>query len=429
MSLKTTNKIATNRYELEVEVGAEAFEEAVEKAYRKGVKRINIAGFRPGKAPRSVIEKMYGKEFFYEDAVNDIYAGALEEAIVESGLETIKDEIGLEVVSVGAEGLVFKAQLTTKPEIEVTQYKGLEAENKDVILTEDMVDEEINKVRERNSRMISVEDRAAKNGDTAVFDFEGSVDGEVFEGGTAEAFSLVLGSGQFIPGFEEQMVGHNIGEEFDVNVTFPEEYHSEDLAGKEAVFKIKLHELKEKELPELDDEFAKDVSEFDTLEEYRNDVRKNLEEKAEKDARDFFLGNVQTALIEKIEGEIPEAMYENRVDEMIHEFSHNLQHQGLDMDTYLKYTGMDEKALRGNFKANAERQVKLRLALEKVAKIEDIKTDEAEIDAELTKLGESYKMDLETVKKAVDVNLFELELAMEKAMKIVEESAIIKAGE
>ncbi|MDR1565559.1 MAG: trigger factor [Oscillospiraceae bacterium] len=429
MSLKSSTKVSNNRYELEVEVDAKAFEEAVQAAYRRDVKKLNIPGFRPGKAPRNIIEKMYGKEFFYEKAVNIVYGDALEAAIDEFGKETVKDNIELDVVSVGAEGLVFKAEITTKPEVELEKYKGLEGKTKEVLVTEAQVEEELEKVRDRNGRIITVEDRAAQNGDTVVFDFEGSVDGELFEGGSAEDFSLVLGSGQFIPGFEEQIVGKNIDDEFDVNVTFPEDYQAEELAGKAAVFKINLHEIKSKELPELDDEFAKDVSEFDTLDEYKESIKTGLKEKAEKDAKDSFLANVQTALIEQLDADIPEAMYNNRIDTMLEEMAHDLSRQGLNLEMYLQYTGGTLESLRESFLPRAERQVKLRLALEKVAELENIQATDEEVETELGKLAEEYKMDIETVKKAVDVKSFTMEVKVEKAMKLVEETAVAVQGE
>ena len=269
MSLKTANKTDTNRVELEIEVDAAAFEAAVNKAYKKNIGKMNIPGFRKGKAPRHYVEKIYGTGVFYEDAVNDLYPGALDEAIKESGYEYVEDKIDLDVVSVGEEGLVFKAVITVKPEVEVGEYKGLKASKKVEAVTDADVDAELAKLQDRNSRLVSVEGRAAADGDTVIFDFDGSVDGVPFDGGKAEGYSLVLGSGQFIPGFEEQLAGKSVDEEFDVKVTFPEDYHEEKLAGKPAVFKCKLHEIKNKELPELNDDFAKDCSEFDTLDELK----------------------------------------------------------------------------------------------------------------------------------------------------------------
>ena len=276
MSLKSSNKVETNRYELEIEIAAEDFEKAVNKAFKKNVKKISVPGFRKGKAPRAFIEKYYGENVFYEDAVNDIYPSALQDAIDEAGLDVINDKIDFDVVKIGKDGFDFKAVVTVKPEVEIENYKGIEVEHKPVEVTEDDINKEIDRVRERNSRLVTIEDRSTQEGDIAVFDFKGFVDGKAFEGGEAENYSLKLGSGQFIPGFEDQMIGHNQGEEFDVNVTFPETYQEASLAGKPAVFKIKLHEIKNRELPELDDEFAKDVSEFDTLAEYRESVKKQL---------------------------------------------------------------------------------------------------------------------------------------------------------
>lgn len=429
MSLKSSTKIATNRYELEIEVDAERFEEAVEKAYRKNIKKMNVPGFRVGKAPRSVVEKLYGKECFYEDAVNSIYPKALEEAIKESGLETIRDNIEFDVISVGTEGLVFTATVTTKPEVEVEQYKGLEAEKPMVRVTDEHVEQELENVRDRNSRIITVEDRASKMGDTVVIDFEGFFNGEPFQGGKAEKFALVLGSNSFVPGFEEQLVDHNVGDEFDITVTFPEDYQAENLAGQDTVFKIKFHEIKEKELPELDDEFAKDVSEFDTLEEYKNSIRENLQKTGERKAEEAFLAGIQSALIDNMDADIPDAMYMNRTDEMMREMDMDLQQRGLSLDIYMKYVGMDFESFRNTFKSRAERQVKLKLALEKVAELENIEVTEEELEKEYADIAAGYKMDVESVKQAIEANTLKKEIAVEKAMNLVKETAVEKIVE
>ena len=285
MSLKGSKKLDTNRYELDIQISGESFKAAIQEVYKKNVKKINVPGFRKGKAPLSIIEGMYGESFFFEDALNLLYADALEEAAKEANLEIIDDKMDFDLVSISKEeGVNFKVALTTKPEVEITEYKGLKAEKVKAVVTEDELKAELNALAERNSRMVSVEGRAAANGDTTVIDFEGFLDGKAFEGGKGEGFSLVLGSGQFIPGFEDQIVGKNIGEEFDVNVTFPEEYGAPELAGKPAVFKCKLHEIKVKELPVIDDEFAKDVSEFDTIAELNADNEKKALERKEQQA-------------------------------------------------------------------------------------------------------------------------------------------------
>ncbi len=428
MSLKSANKIDTNRVELEVAVSPEDFEAAVSKAYKKNIKRMNVPGFRKGKAPRHLVEKMYGTGVFYEDAVNDLYPKALDEAISESGYEYVEDKIDLDVVTVGKdEGLVFKAAITVKPEVEVGEYKGLKADKKIEEVTEEDVAKELEKLQDRNSRLVAVEGRAAQNGDTVTFDFEGFVDDQPFEGGKAENYTLTLGSGQFIPGFEEQIVGKNTDDEFDVNVTFPEDYHAEELKGKPAVFKCKLHEIKARELPELNDDFAKDVSEFDTLDELKADLKAKLEHRREHEAEDAFESQLVEQLIGGLKAEIPEAMFERRVDESVREFEYRLQAQGLNLDTYLQYTGMDMNAFRKGFREQAEKQVKLRLALEKIASLEEIVPTEEELDAEYAKMAEQYKMDVEKVKAFVPAKDLSKDLAVGKAMDLVKEAAAVNA--
>ena len=347
MSLKSQNKIDTNRVELEVVVDAETFEKGLAAAFKKQSKKISIPGFRKGKAPRAFVEKYFGKEVFYEDAVNALYPDALDEAVKEAGLEVIQDKIDFDVKEVGLQGFTFTAALTTKPEVTIENYKGIEAVKKSAEVTDEDIDAEIKKVQERNSRMVTVEDRAAQNDDIAVIDFEGFLDGEPFEGGKGENYSLTLGSGQFIPGFEEQIVGHNTGDEFEVNVTFPEDYQAEELKGKATTFKCKLHEIKMKELPEVDDEFVKDVSEFDTLADYKEDLKKKLAESKEKEAADDLENQLIDKLVELVQGEIPEAMYENKIADSIREFGYRLQSQGLNLDTYMKYTGMNVDQMKG----------------------------------------------------------------------------------
>ena len=424
MALKQANKVETNRVELEIEVGAEAFEQAVSVAYRKNIGKMNIPGFRKGKAPRAYVEKIYGEGVFYEDAVNALYPSALDEAIVESGYEYVEDKIDLDVVSVGKEGLCFKAVITVKPEVEVTEYKGLKAAKKSVSVKETEIKEALAQLQDRNSRLVTVEDRAAQNGDTVVFDFDGYVDDKAFEGGKAENHSLVLGSGQFIPGFEDQIVGKKTGEEFDVDVTFPEEYHATELAGKPAVFKCKLHEIKVKELPELNDDFAKDCSEFDTLEELKADTKENIKKQKERAANEAFETELMEQLIANLKGEIPEAMYENRVNESVRDFDYRLQAQGLNLNTYLQYTGMDMDAFRKGFREQAEKSVKLRLALEKIAQLENIVPTAEEIDAEFAKFAEQYKMEVEQIKSMIPEGELVKDLAVGKAMDVVKAAAV-----
>lgn len=425
MSLKNATKTETpNRVELEVEVDAAAFEAAVNRAYKKNIGKMAVPGFRKGKAPRHLVEKMYGSGVFYEDAMNDVYPSALDEAIVASGYEYVEDKIDLDVVSVGAEGLVFKAVITVKPEVEVGEYKGLKADKTVAEVTDADVDAEIAKLQERNARLVTVEDRAAEDGDTVTFDFEGFLDGEAFEGGKGENHTLVLGSGQFIPGFEEQIVGKSTDEEFDVNVTFPEDYHAEELKGKPAVFKCKLHEIKKKELPEINDEFVKDVSEFDTLDELKADTRKHLEEHRQKEADSAFENALLDQLAAGLKADIPQAMFDRRIDDCVQDFGYRLQSQGLDLNTYLQYTGMEMGAFRDGFKEQAEKQVKVRLALEKIADTEAVEVSDEDMEAEYDKFAKMYEMDVEKVKAVLSEKDMKRDLAVGKALDIVKENAV-----
>lgn len=425
MSLKSSNQVETNRYQLEVEVDADTFENALNQAFHKQGKKITIPGFRKGKAPRKFIEKFYGEQFFYEDAVNAVYPAALDAAVKAAQLRLVDDKIDFDVVSIGKDGLVFKAVVTTWPVVSINDYKGLEASKTAVEVTDEDINGEIKKVQDRNSRMITVEDRPAQLGDAVVIDFEGFVDGVAFEGGKAENHTLDLGSGQFIPGFEEKVVGHTTGEEFDITVTFPEDYQASTLQNKEAVFKIKLHEIKQKELPEVDDDFAKDVSEFDTLEAYKEDIKKNLLESREKAAQDEVEAQLIDQLVEKLEGEIPEAMFQNKINDDLRDFAYRLQSQGLDFNTYLKYTGMDQNSIRDHFKPQAEKQVKVRLALEKIAELENIKATAEEIEAEFEKLSKTYSMEVDKVKGFIPEADLAQDLAVEKAVNIVRDNAKI----
>ncbi|MBQ6830017.1 MAG: trigger factor [Clostridia bacterium] len=424
MALKNATKVETNRVKLEIEVGAEEFEKAVAAAYKKNIGKINVPGFRKGKAPRAYVEKIYGEGVFYEDAVNAIYPSALEAAITESGYEYVEDQIDFDVTSVDKEGLKFTAVITVKPEIEVTEYKGLKAAKKTVSVKEADINAELAKMQDRNSRLVTVEDRAAQNGDTVVFDFDGYVDDVAFDGGKSENFSLVLGSGQFIPGFEDQIVGKKPEEEFDVNVTFPEEYHATELAGKPAVFKCKLHEIKVKELPELNDDFAKDCSEFDTLDELKADVKANIKKQKDAAAEEAFETDIINLLVENVKGEIPEAMYNNRVDDNVRDFAYRLQAQGLDLETYLKYTGMDMDSFRAGFREQAEKTVKVRLALEKIVALENIVPTAEEIEARFAEYAEQYKMDVEKIKSFIPEKELSADLAVSKAMDLVKSSAV-----
>ena len=425
MSLKNATKLENGRVELEIEVDAATFGAAVNAAYKKDVKKISVPGFRKGKAPRAMIEKIYGSGVFYETAMNDVYPTALDEAIKESGYEYVEDKIDLDVISVGPEGLAFKAVITVKPEVKMRGHKSLKITRPAVVVTDEDIDAELTRLQERNARMVSVEDRGAEMGDTVTFDFEGFVDDVAFDGGKAENHALVLGSGQFIPGFEEQLVGATVDAELDVNVTFPEEYHAADLAGKPAVFKCKLHKIEKKELPEVDDELIKDCTDFDTVEEFKADTKKRLEEQRNAAADKAVNDTIAEALIKLVKADIPEAMIENTINDRIQDFAYRLQSQGLSLDLYMQYTGMDVAAFRESFREQAEKQVKLRLALEYVVKADKISVSDEELDAEYGKFAEQYGMDVEQVKAAIPATELAKDIAVEKAMKLIRSKATI----
>lgn len=426
MSLKTTNKIDANTYELEIEISAEAFEDALKQAYLKAKGKISVPGFRKGKAPRKVLEKEFGENCFYEDAVNILYPTAVGEAIEEAKLELVSQPDG-EVTSVDkATGVIIKVTCTTKPEVAVKDYKGIEAEKTVRDITDEDINSEVDKLREKGTRIINIDDRAAQNGDDVVIDFEGFKDNVAFEGGKAEKFSLSLGSGQFIPGFEEQVVGHSINDEFDINVSFPEDYQVEELKGAPVVFKIKLHEIKAKELPELDDEFVKDTSEFDTVDELKADFKKKLEESAENSAKNAFESAVFDKVIENMEAEIPEVMYERRVGEMLQDLEQRLSPQGITLEMYMQFTGQTIETLKETYKEQAEKQVKLRLALEKIAEVEAIDATEEEVEAEIARMAEAYSMDVEKIKSLVSTEDVKKDLLVGKAADFVKDSAVVK---
>ena len=429
MNLKATNKTETNKYELEIEISAEDFNKAIDEVYKSEGKKMTIPGFRKGKAPKAFIEKYYGESVFFEGALDKLYRPALMDAVEASGLEIIS--IGqADITAVSKEdGVQMKVTVVVKPEITIEGYKGIEATKKKVEVTDADDSGELTKVQDRNSRMVTVDNRAALTGDTTVIDFEGFCDGVAFDGGKGENFELSLGSGQFIPGFEDQIVGHEVGEEFEINVKFPEEYQAENLKGKDATFKIKLHEIKRKELPVLDDEFAKDVSEFDTLDAYKDSIREKLQSDREKAAESDVENQIVEALIEKVQGEIPDEMYENEVEESINSFAYRLQSQGLNLETYLKYTGMDTEALKAQFKPQSEKQVKVRLALEKIAELENLEPTEEEVEAEFEKLAKTYEMEVDKIKNIVAEAQVKADLKNQKAVDFVKANAVVKTEE
>ncbi len=424
MSLKSSNKVETNTWQLEIAIDGAAFEAAVNKAYLKQRKNITVHGFRKGKAPRSFIEKMYGEGVFYEDALEILYPDAVEEAIKEAGLEIVDTPFDLEVPEMGKDGVVLKLKVTVKPEIELGEYKGLKATKKSCKVSADEVKAELNRMLEQNARMVTVEDRAVKKGDITVIDFDGYVDGEAFEGGKAEGYELTIGSGQFVPGFEDQIIGHKTGEEFDVNVKFPKDYH-EGLADKDAVFKIKLHEIKVKELPALDDEFVKDVSDKDTVEELKKSIKADLEKSKKAEADNEVNNALMEMVADGVKAEIPQAMIEKKIDSNIDEFAYRLQMHGLDLKSYLQYTGMDVEKFREGYKASAEKQVKLDLAIEKIIEVEKITVLEEELEAEYKKFADAYNMDIEAVKKAVSEEALTKDLQAKKAMDFIVDNAVV----
>lgn len=423
MALKSSNKVDTNVYEIEVTVDSETFTNACKSAYMKQRKSIQLPGFRKGKATQGMVEKVYGEGAFFEEALEIVYPQAVSEAIEEAGINAVDSPYDLEVpVMSKSEGVEMKMKVTSYPEVKLGEYKGLEAKMLESEATDEDVENELKNMQDRNSRLITVEDREAQMGDTAEIDFEGFTDGVAFDGGKGENYPLELGSNSFIPGFEEQVAGHKIGEEFDVNVTFPEEYAAE-LAGKDAVFKVKINEIKTKELPEIDDEFAKDVSEFDTLDELKEDIRKQISEKKENDAKTDFENQLIEQVVDNMEVEIPECMINNRCDEMVQDYSYRLQMQGLDLDTYLSYMGQDRETFKASFMDGAKKQVEASVALTAIVEAEKIEATEEEIDAEVAKLAEQYQMEADQIKKAVPADQLAKDIQTRKAVNIIVDSA------
>jgi len=425
VKLTNVEKKENNQVALSIVVAADVFEAACEKAYRKNVRNINIQGFRQGKAPRKIIEKLYGPEIFYDDAMNECIPDAYEAAVAEAGLKVVSQPSITEVDVKDGEFL-FTAVVFVKPEVSVKDYKGIEAEKDEVSVSAEEVEAELTRMQNRNARQVSVE-REAKKGDVVNLDFEGFVDGAAFEGGKGEKFDLELGSGMFIPGFEEQLEGKNVGEECDVNVTFPEEYAEKSLAGKPAVFKCKINEIKENQKPELDDEFAKDVSEFDTIAELKADIEKKQLETKTASADSAFQERVMDKVIENLEADIPEAMVETQLDRIADDFSYRLAMQGMEFESYLKMTGMDMNQFRSVFTPQALRQVKIRLALEKIAELEGMDITEEDLNAEFDKLAENNKMDIEKVKELLAADDLKADMLCQKANDFVIANAVAVA--
>ncbi len=418
-------KLENNMAKLTIEVAAEEFVAATAKAYHKNKNQISVQGFRKGKAPQAIIEKLYGASIFYEDAANDLIPGAYEAAAKESGLD-ITSYPSIDVVQVEkGKPFIFTAEVALRPDVELGEYKGVEIEKVSAEVTEEDIEAEIKKVQEQNAREVTV-DRPAENGDTVMIDYEGSVDGELFEGGSAEGYGLVLGSGSFIPGFEDQLIGASAGADVDVHVTFPEAYHADDLAGKEALFKVKVHEVKTKDYPIVDDEFAQDVSDFDTLEEYKEDLKKTLAEKKAQEAKAEKQQKVMDVVVGNAKMDIPEAMVRKSTDDMMNQYAQELGAQGLSMDVYFKYTGMTPQQLAEQLKPQALANIKNRLVLDAIVAAENIEITDEEIEAEIQRLAESWNMEADKVRSYMDVDLMRNDMSAQKALEMITDAAVEK---
>ena len=423
--LKSSNKTDVNTTELVITVDAATFENAVEQEFQRQRKNIQIKGFRKGKAPRKLVEKEYGEGAFYEGAINNLLGPEIDAAVAETNLVLV-DRPNVEVTSIDKEnGVELKVVCVTKPEIEISDYKGIKAPKEVKAITDEDIDKQIEMIRKKNARIVSVEDRPAQMDDEVVIDFEGFFGDEPFEGGKGEDHPLKLGSGQFIPGFEDQIVGHNIGDEFDVVVSFPEDYHMADYAGKEATFKTKVKAISYEELPEINDDLIKDATEFDTVDEYRADIKTKLEEAAVSQADSAFENAVLNALIAKVDAPIPNCMYEQRIDSLVRSFDQQLQQQGMNLKMYCQYTGMDEDSLRDTYRERAESEVKLRLALEKIAELEGLEVSEEEINNGLSEIAADNNVDVETIKRFIPLGDYTADMKVQKAVDLVKENAVV----
>lgn len=422
-------QVEKNLVKLTFEVSAEDFAKAINSVYKKNAKKFNIPGFRKGKAPKAVIEKYYSESVFYEDAVNEVLPAAYEAAVKEADLDVVaRPEIDLEEIKKG-EPVVFTALVTTKPEVKLGDYKGIEVEKIEYNVTDEDVQKDLEAAQKKNARLITVEDRGIENGDIAVIDFEGFVDDVPFDGGKGEDYELEIGSGTFIPGFEDQLVGAKTDDLVDVKVTFPEEYHAENLKGKDAVFKVKVNEIKVRELPELDDDFASEVSEFDTLDEYKADVKKKLEEASENKAKAETENAIINKVVENAEFEIPEAMKEAQIDRLINDFAQRLQYQGINLDMYLQYTGMTMEQLRAQFDQQAIDRLNTSLVLEAVMNAEGIETGPEELELELVDMSKKYNMEIDKLKELIsepEMENLKKDLAIQKTIKMIVDNAVVK---
>lgn len=428
MSVKN-EQIEKNLVKLTFEVSAEEFDKAIGQVYKKNAKKFNVPGYRKGKAPRKIIEKYYTAAVFYDEAVNSVLPDAYEAAVKEAELDVVaRPEIDVEEINAG-EPVVFTALVTTKPEVKLGDYKGIEVDKIDYTVTDEDVDKDIEAARNKNARLITVDDRAVENGDIAVIDFEGFADGVAFEGGKGEDYELEIGSGTFIPGFEEQLVGAAADSDVEVKVTFPEEYHADNLAGKDAVFKVKVKEIKMRSLPELDDDFASEVSEFDTLDEYKADVRKKLEEAAENKAKSETENAIIDKAIENAEFDIPDAMLETQIDNIVRDFSQRLAYQGMNLDMYMQYTGQTPETFRAQFTEQAKKQISGSLVLEAIQKAEGIEAGPEETELHLVDMSKKYNMELDKLKEAlsdIDMENIKKEIEMQKTIDMIVNNASVK---
>ena len=429
MSFKVEQLEEKNMVKLVIEASAEEFEAGLNAAYNKNKNKISVPGFRKGKAPRKMIEQLYGSQIFFEDAANEIIPDAYADAAKESGLDIVSQpKVSIEQLEAG-KPFIFAAEVAVRPEVELGEYKGVEVTKADAEVTDADVEEELKKVQDQNSRTVSVEDRAVKDGDMTVSDFEGFIDGEAFEGGKGENYPLTIGSHSFIDTFEEQMIGMNIGEEKELNVTFPEDYHAENLKGKPATFKVTVKEIKEKQLPELDDDFAQDVSDFDTLAEYKDDLKKKIAERKESEAKAKKESEAIEKVVEAAKMDIPQAMIDTQVNRMLEDFAMRLQQQGLSVEQYFQYTGMTADKIMEEMKPEAVKRIKNSLVLEAVAKAENIEVSEEEFEAELQKMADMYKMEIEKIKEFMqdaEAKQMKDDIAIQKAVELIVSSAVEK---